>query len=38
MAAGGFDDERMTVLALEPWLDTGRLERCPDGRYQLKAT
>jgi len=36
MASGGFVDERATVLAIEPWLDDGRLSRTPDGRYQLK--
>ena len=36
MASGGFVDERATVLAMEPWLDEGRLSRTPDGRYQLK--
>lgn len=31
----GMTDERDTVLAIEPWLSSGRLIRTKDGRYKL---
>ncbi len=35
MVGAGIADERQAMLAIEPWLDSGRLGRTTDGRYRL---
>jgi 2,5-furandicarboxylate decarboxylase 1 len=38
MQGAGITDERDAVLAIEPLIDSGRLSRLPDGRYELAKT